>query len=692
MSGYTLVVCEKPDAARRLSEALSDGKAISSLVNGVPSFRFNAMGEDFVVSSAQGHLYAVSDPLGERSVYPAFDLEWYVSDLVEKKPTGATRRTRAFGELAKGASRFVNACDYDVEGETIGFNILRYACGGKETEALRARFSTLTKEDLVSAFASMERVAGPGMAEAGRSRHAVDFDWGVNLSRALSQAVLAQGRGYRTISVGRVQGPTLKFVVDREAEIQTFVPLPYWNVIGIFEKEGKRIEATYMKGRLDKKADAEQVQQNCAGRTGVVGEKKRSLVQVPPPPPFNIGDLQKEAYRAFGYTPSRTLQIAERLYLSALISYPRTGSQKLPPSIGYARIFHGLASQSQYSRLASSLLAGGLRPAQGAKEDAAHPAIHPTGEKPINRLETNESQIYDLVVRRFLSAFAEPAMREIVTAEIVVNGHIFGLEGKRTVNPGWLSYYDPYGRPSDSDVPEVREGERLPVIEVKSNENFESPPTRYNQSSLLEKMEKEGIGTKATRAEIIATLVSRGYVSGSELTPSDLGTSVIEILRRHAPSIVSTELTRNMEAGLEKVEGGTGDSKRLLREAIRAASEQLANIESNEDEIGLGLNAAAIAFQSKAFVLGTCPVCKMGKLRVVKSKKSGKRFVGCTNYSSGCRASAPLPQRGVLRAGGTCSHCSWPIVHVKTDRFQWKICVNSECPSKEAKRREVRTV
>jgi DNA topoisomerase-1 len=692
LNGYTLVVCEKPDAARRVSEALSDGKATSAQANGVAIFRFRALDEDFVVCAAQGHLYAVSDPLAERSVYPAFDVEWYGNDLVEKGAAGAARRIQVIRDLAKGARRFVNACDYDVEGETIGFNILRYACGGKEGEALRARFSTLTKEDLASAFASLEKRVGQGMAEAGRARHAMDFVWGVNLSRALSQAALAQGKRYRTVSVGRVQGPTLGFVVDRETEIRTFVPLPYWIVTGVFEKDGRRIEAPYLKGRLNRKDDAEEVRRACADGIGVVGGKKRSLVQVPPPPPFNIGDLQKEAYRAFRYTPSRTLQIAEHLYLGALISYPRTGSQKLPPSIGYARILRGLASQSQYSKLASGLLAGELRPVQGTRVDLAHPAIHPTGDKPAKRLEAAESRLYDLVVRRFLSTFAMPARREIVTAEISVNGHVFGLEGRRTVEAGWLSYYDPYGRLSDAEAPRVSDGERLPVVGIRSEEKFEAPPSRYNQSTLLEKMEREGIGTKATRADIIATLGARGYVSGVELTPSDLGASVIEILRLHAPSIVSTELTQTMESELEHVEAGAGNVKRLLRDAIRAASDQLANLESDEERVGLGLDTAAFEAQSNTIVLGACPVCKTGKLHVVKSRKSGKRFVGCTNYSAGCRASAPLPQRGVLRAGAACRHCSWPVVSVKRGRFPWKLCVNPDCPSKGEKKREVRAV
>ena len=692
MSGYTLVVCEKPDAARHISEALSDGKATSSLVNGVSAFRFRFREEEFVVCAAQGHLYGISDPLAGRSVYPVFDAEWYANDLVEKRATGASRRIQAMRELAKGASRFVNACDYDVEGETIGFNILRYACGGKEVGARRAKFSTLTKEDLVSAFGAMTQQANSGMAAAGRSRHAMDFDWGVNLSRVLSQAALAHGRRYRTISVGRVQGPTLGFVVEREAEIRAFVPRPFWEVTGVFQKDGRRIEARYKKGRLNRKSDAEQVRQACVGGTGVVGHKRRSQVLVPPPPAFNIGDLQKEAYGAFRYPPSRTLQIAERLYLSALISYPRTDSQKLPPSVGYAKILRGIGSQAQYSKLVATLLADELRPVQGMKSDLAHPAVHPTGERPARALEANESRVYDLIVRRFLSVFAAPARREIVTAEISVGEHVFSLEGRRTVEPGWLSYYHPYGGLSNAEAPSVEEGERLPVLEIKTDDAFEVPPGRFNQSSLLEKMEREGIGTKATRADTIATLVNRGYVAGVELTPTDLGIAVIDTLRVRAPTIVSTEMTREMEANLEKVEVSAENPKQVLRDAVRTVSEQLASLESDEEAVGLGLDAAAKETAASGFELGPCPVCKTGKLHVVKSKKSGKRFVGCTNYSAGCRASAPLPQRGALKAGASCKRCSWPTVYVKTGRFPWKLCVNPECPSKGVKRREVRAV
>jgi DNA topoisomerase-1 len=685
--GYTLVVCEKPDAARRVSEALAEGTPQSSVVEGATVFRFRREGEDYVVCSAAGHVYAVSDPFDERAVYPIFDVEWYPSNLVEEESTGAARRIAAIRKLATGASKFVNACDFDVEGETIGFNVLRYACAGKEEGALRAKFSTLTKEDLVQAFKEAGPQAGQGLALAGRARHLIDFVWGVNLSRALSQSALGSGHRYRTVSMGRVQGPTLDFLVQREKEIRGFVPVPYWKVAGIFEKDGKRMEAAYSVEKVDVEAEALRVREECVGKEGVASKVAKRMVQVGPPVPFSIGDLQKEAYRTFGYTPRRTLQIAEGLYLGALISYPRTGSQRLPPSINYRGIMQGLGSLREYAGDVRELLGTELKPVQGPKEDQAHPAIHPTGERARRALDSSEAAVFDLVVRRFLAAFGPSARREVVDVDIAVGSHTFILGGARTLYPGWMKYYGRYAWARDSEIPPVAEGDRLRVAEVKVEEKFEQRPSRYNQSSLLDKMEKERIGTKATRADIIATLVGRGYVAGEGMEVTDLGLSVVETMKKYAPPIVTTELTRDIEARLEEVEGGSDDEGNVIRETVRSIAEQLVGLRDNEEEVGKGLDSALTAVASAAYVLGRCPVCRTGELRVIRSRKTKKRFVGCSNYGSGCRASAPLPQRGTVKATSKpCQHCGWPEVYIVGGRRPWRLCVNPKCPAKGGKK------
>ncbi|MBI3841034.1 MAG: DNA topoisomerase I [Thaumarchaeota archaeon] len=685
-AGYTLVVCEKPDVARRVSEALSDGSATGSTVDGTTVFRFVWGGEQLVVCSAQGHLYAVSDPFEERTVYPIFDLEWYPSDLVEAG-AGAGRRVAAIRKLAEGASKFVNACDLDVEGETIGYNILRYACGGKEEEALRAKFSTLTKEDLVTAFREAASQGAQGMARAGRARHAIDFVWGINLSRALSQSALGSGRRFRTVSIGRVQGPSLNFLVEREREIRTFVPVPFWKLSGTFGRGGAKLVAEYSRERILTKSEAEEVKSECADREAIATKVAKITVLVPPPSPFNIGDLQREAYRAFGLLPVRTMQAAEKLYLDALISYPRTGSQRLPPSTGFARILRGLSGLPQYSVEANELLRGELRPAQGTGTDLAHPAIHPTGEKPRRAPQSAEASIFDLVVRRFLSTFGPPARREAVRVEISVGAHKFTLVAARTVFLGWLAYYRKYSGLKDLDAPRVEEGDRFKVAKVEASESFDQPQRRYNQATLLGRMESERIGTKATRADIISTLVERGYVEGQSMEVTDLGLAVIEIMKKYAPPIATTELTRKTEGELEAVEeDGIGDAD-LMRSTIRSMSEQLLGLIANEEEVGRELDRALTSSAGAQDFLGPCPVCKDGTLRVVRSVRTKKRFVGCSNYPSGCRASAPLPQRGTIKvAGNACAHCSWPMVHVMGGRRPWKLCVNPSCPSKARRR------
>jgi DNA topoisomerase-1 len=681
-SGYTLVICEKPNAARLIAEALSDGSTQVSTVDGVTVFKFNSRGEDFVVCSAQGHVYTISDPFDERAVYPVFDVEWYPSNLVEKKNAGAARRIGAIRRLAESATRFVNACDLDTEGETIGFNLLRYACAGKESRALRARFSTLTKDDIVAAFGQAQPQPGQGLARAGRARHLIDFVWGVNLSRALSQAALNSGRMFRTISIGRVQGPTLAFLVERETEIREFVPLPFWNVTGTFEKDGIQFTAVYFREKTRSKAAAEKVRNDCAGKEAVATDVVKNVVRVPPPPPFNTGDLQREAYRLFGYSPSRTLQIAEKLYLGALISYPRTSSQNLPPSIKYGAILRGLGRIVRYSKATGSILRGALSPAQGSKVDQAHPAIHPTGEVPLRSLNPPEAAVFDLVVRRFLATFGPPGRRELTKMKISVGEHGFVLNGRRTLNPGWTEYYGKYASDRDISVPSMAEGDRLRVVKVGLEEKFDLGPQKYNQSSLLEKMERENIGTKATRADIIATLVERGYVEeGMKVT--DLGFSIVETMEKYAPAIVTTKLTREIEERLGEVESESRGDAELVRETVRTITEQLVRLSGNEDMVGREVEAALVEAVAVSYVLGPCPVCKSGQLRIIRSRKTGKRFVGCSNYSSGCRASAPLPQKGtVKKTAKACTHCSWPVVYVVGGRSPWRLCVNPACPGK----------
>jgi DNA topoisomerase-1 len=656
----------------------------------VPVFEVTAgNGLRYVITSAIGHLYGLRDAAAARSVYPSLDLEW----APVPKNKRAEVAIKVISDLAGSASSFVHACDYDQEGEVIGYSILEYACKGKYARSKRAKFSTLTDDEIRDAFARLADSPNAGMADAGRSRHMLDFLYGVNLSRALSQSFKSTGSGYRNLSVGRVQGPALRFIVDREAELNLHIADPYWAVKAELAKEGEKFYAHYVKARIDTLAEAEAIQKACGQSAARVTGVESRRVALRPPTPFNTGDLQREAYRIFKLSPGYTLAIAERLYLRAMISYPRTSSQKLPPSIGYAKIISGLSRIAGYSRAASILLSKpALVPNEGRMSDPAHPAIYPTGVSAPGKLDGLSFKVYDLIVRRFLSTFAGPAIVQRTDVSIDLAGYGFAAEGATVLYGGWTEFYRPYAPAEEQwkELPPLKAGDELENRGLEVKEKFTEPPRRYNQATLLAQMEDEGIGTKSTRAEIIATLFKRNYVSLSRkgMAATDLGIAVIESMEDYAPSIVSTELTRKMEAELEKIESGAVSSVSAIEGAVDLLLESLKTLVEQEPEVGGSMRAAVSSDGIRSTAIGSCPVCGTGELRIITSWKTKKRFVGCSNYAqaAACRASMPLPQKGGIRPSGKrCAACGWPVIGIVYARRarQWRICVNMSCPSKK---------
>src|SRR5438552_12249006 len=432
----TLIVCEKPDAAARVARALDeDGDPRRTETQGVPIYESRNRKETILVCSALGHLYAVdSKTHTSRRCYPVWDFDWKPKHLIDNKSARLARWIQVISSLAIRADRYINACDYDVEGSLIGYTILRYACHGADSKAQRMKFSTMTEKELKSAYRTLSPHLDIQLVEAGRARHELDWLYGINLSRLLTESALKQNHGYSTLSTGRVQGPTLKFVVDREEEIQSFTPTPFWTIEATVTQNVQNFVLEYEKERIPTSAEAEEVVNDCRNAVLEVESADSRNIQQSPPYPFDLSNLQSEAYRHFGYTPSRTLATAEKLYLEALISYPRTSSQKLPPDIGYLEILRGIANMAQYRSLASKLaLNNSLRPNQGPKEDPAHPAIYPTGERPNRAFIQPEENLLDLIIKRFMSAFAKPSLRERSKLTLKKEPHRFFLRGTSVV-------------------------------------------------------------------------------------------------------------------------------------------------------------------------------------------------------------------------------------------------------------------
>ena len=690
-SPYTLIITEKPDAARRIAQALDvAGKPREAREKGVPHF-IAQRDKTLIVVPAVGHLYTVTQAEGERGNYPVFNYRWVPRYEAEKNAKNTRNWIEAISRLAENASEFIDACDYDIEGSLIGYSILRYACLGKERLAKRMKYSTLTQPELEKAYEIPLEHLDFALIDAGLTRHEVDWLYGINLSRALTLAAKRSSGRYATLSTGRVQGPTLRFLVAREREIKCFVPTPFWSIHAKLKIDDELFEAEYEKRVIETKAEAEKILHECRGKSGVVTQVDVRKSPLMPPVPFDLGVLQTEAYRLFGYLPSRTSDIAQRLYLDTLISYPRTSSQKLPPSIGYRRILNGLKNEPAYSKLAQDLLrAKALKPNDGKREDSAHPAIYPTGNRPERTLDISERKIWDLIVRRFMAVFGEPALKQNMEVSVDVNGHRFLLHGARILFEGWMRFYKPYVHLEEVALPPFKEGEKVDVKGVFSVNKFTLPPPRYNPSSLLKKMEKEGIGTKATRAEIIETLYKRKYIADQRIIVTDLGYDVTKVLHKYCPSVISIKLTRDLEQKMERIQRGEERRENVLGETVAHLKPLLGNFKEREKEIGGALNEALRKARMQERVVGDCPVCKTGKLMILHSRKTGKRFIGCTNYfKNQCKTAMPLPQNGLVKpTQRKCKACGWPIITAKLKgRRPWQFCVNAACPKKKERKK-----
>lgn len=693
---YSLIICEKPGVANRISHVLASKTVNQIRINNSRIYEISYNSSNYVVISSKGHLYTLNDFYKDRKLFPVFDLSW-VPIRGNQKNQQNKKLIDLIKRLSENADKIIHACDYDPEGELIGYNILQFACKNKYHHCLRAKFSTLTDEEIIDSFNNLEK-PNTGMAYAGMFRHMLDFIYGINFSRSLMSSI--NFKEIKTnLTVGRVQSPTLKFVIDRDYEINCHVPLPYWSIKIQFEKDNQSLLLSYIKPRISSIDEAEIVLKNCQNIDGLVSEISQTNEHLQAPYPFNLGDLQKESFRLFRFSPSYTLFIAEKLYLQALISYPRTNSQTLPTSINNKRILKDLAKISdEYEIIVYKLLSQKkLYPNNGNKSDPAHPAIHPTGRKP-SRLTSQEFKVYDLIVKRYFSTFGESTIHSKTTIYVTVNKeHVFYITDYVVSKKGWIDFYVPYNNMSkhSNHLPKLKVGDKLKNIKIIREEKFSEPPKRFNYSSLLSKMEKEEIGTKSTRANIIDSLIKRNYIEVKKniLFPTKLGMILIDYLQKKSPRILSTNLTRMLEKYLREIELGVRDYSNILDDVINDILLSIHNYKKNDLEIDSSTinmlkNQTENYYKKRNnIVVGPCPLCRKGNLQIIRSRKTRKRFISCSNYfNEGCSITLPLPQKGIIKSTTkSCSSCNWSVIHIfyYTLRLTKSLCININCPNKK---------
>lgn len=670
-----LIVTEKNIAAERISKILAKGKVKTEKSYTIPVYKFSENGTETAVIGLKGHILKVDFP-AEYSNWQSVAPESLIDAKIVKVPT-QKQIIKALQKLGKEADEVVIATDFDREGELIGadaVNLIKDV--NAKADVRRARFSAITKPEIERAFTELEDLSLE-LAHAGEARQDIDLIWGATLTRFISLASSRLGRQF--LSVGRVQSPTLALIVEREKEREAFVVEPYWQIKADYEYDSERFIASHKTEKFWDKAEAERVMAAVAdATTGTVTSVTKSRRETAPPAPFNTTAFLTAAAN-IGISTANAMRIAETLYMQGLISYPRVDNTVYPPSLNLREILEMLMSSPQLGTMATELLKQKeFKPTRGKKFATDHPPIHPTGVADKNKLDAQEWKVYELVVRRFYATLATASTSESMRVDIDTNGEPFFVRGSRVVDEGWLKFYS-YGRKKDEEVPALSEGDTVALLGMKMDEKETQPPARYSQGKLIQKMEELGLGTKATRHEIIKNLYDRGYIHSDPIQPTETGMAVADSLLKYAERIATPAMTSELEKDMDAIAEGETDQGAVVDRSRRMLADIMLALKSKQAELGAEIRAGI----REDKIVGPCPNCG-SNLKIIRAKKSRKRFVGCTNYPD-CSTSFPLPQYGeIISLGEQCDVCGSPKVKVVSGKGRpWILCINPKCPSKE---------
>ena len=623
-----LIVAEKNISARRIAEILGHGKKIIENKDaGVSTYSF---GETTTVG-LRGHVVEIDFVEG----YSNWRSEKFTPrSLIDAKTIKIPTERKIVSllqKLAKKAERITIATDFDTEGELIGkeaYELVRAV--NPKVVVDRARFSAITSQELTHAFSHTTELDF-ALAAAGEARQSIDLMWGAALTRFISLA--ARRGGQNILSVGRVQSPTLTMIVDREKEIEAFIPEKYWQISLDTEKSGEKIEARHTHGRFHEKAEA-QLAHDRTKAPLVVSDVKTGTKQDRAPSPFDTTGYIVAAAR-LGFSAANAMRIAEDLYMNGYISYPRTDNTVYPPSLDLNGILTDLKNSPFKKDVEWTLANRRAIPTRGKKSTTDHPPIHPAGPATREAIGDDAFRIYELVVRRFLATLSPDALWKTMKILFVAGGEEYTATGGQLIEPGWHTVY-PFSEAKEMILPEFITGEHLPIKKVALDEKETQPPARFTQSKLILMMEELGLGTKSTRHEVIAKLVSRKYVEGTPLRPTLVGMAVIESLEQHADMITKPDMTQTLESHMQQIKESSRTREDVIRESQKMLHLAFDQLEANEQVIGEDIRGRT----AEEMNLGKCPAC--GGTIAIKHMRGNAQFIGCSRYPE-CSFNIGLP-------------------------------------------------
>jgi DNA topoisomerase-3 len=684
-----LIITEKPSMGRDVAAALGATRRGEGYLEG----------KDDIITWCIGHLVELDDPENYDPKLKSWRMETLPIIPEEFKYHASDRTKDQFNVIKNLLSRddvtsIVNAADAGREGELIFDLVYTLARSRKPVE--RLWISSLTRDEIIAGFNRLKPAADyTGLRDSARSRQQADWLVGLNATRA--QTIKARGAGYDGVySLGRVQTPTLALIVGRDEEITNFVPTNYYEVVADFQSKAGAYRGTWFNkqgSRFEHQDAAEAIVFKVQGKRGTVEKVEKKASKERAPLLYDLTALQRAANARYAFSAARTLELAQTLYEKKFITYPRTSSRHLSTSVNQELKAHvEAASVGPYVKFIETILAKGTPKLTSRHVDdkkvTDHHAVIPTKQRvEPNALQPDEKRIYDLIARRFLAAFYPDAELERTAITTAVEGEQFITRGTVVLKAGWREV-DPPGREEkkkadddeaeDAELPPVKAKEAVETKNVEAVAKQTKAPPRYSESSLLGAMETagkkvedeelrlamkdSGLGTPATRAQIIETLLKREYITRDKksLTATPKGIALIKLLPSQL--LKSAELTGSWERKLARMARGEYARDAFMGEVKEMVRELVGQIAASEMERATGDQVAKRPDVARPADAVDCPKCKLEEREgfLVERVSANGKFLVCSAGRDVCGFISDAPknakQRKILLAT-KCAAC-----------------------------------
>ena len=595
------------------------------------------LGKGYKVEASQGHVCDL--PKSQLGVDP--DNDFALKYITIRGRGDILSRIR---KEARNASQVYFATDPDREGEAISWH-LYHVLGVDESKPCRIEFNEVTKKAVQNAIKN-PRCLDMGRIDAQQARRALDRLVGYKISPLLWAKVK------KGLSAGRVQSVATRMVVDRENEINSFIPEEYWDISAQCSvnagKKAQEFSARLAtvdgeKAQVGNEQQANDIVKKIEGDTFTVSDVRRKERRRMPAPPFTTSSLQQEAGRKLSFTTSRTMQIVQQLYegvdlegegSQGLVTYIRTDSVRISDdAMNAVREFIPGKFGAEYLPAEKNEFKG-RKNAQDAHEAIRPTDVNRTPESIKSSLSREQYMLYRLIYNRFVASQMAPAVYETLSADITGKQITLRFYGEHKKFAGFTALYEEGTDESEDSVemtlPVMEAGQKVSILKISSDQHFTQPPSRYTEASLVRTLEENGIGRPSTYAPTISTIISRGYVSREKkrLYPTELGVMVTDMMEKYFSEIVDTEFTANMETKLDQIEEGNADWKQILRDFWPDFEKTLEVAEKEIEKVEVRDEVSDVV----------CDQC--GAMMVYKMGRFGK-FLACPNFPE-CRNTKPL--------------------------------------------------